>query len=272
MISIPDTALLAVAGVLAGIVGTAGGITSLISYPALLVVGLPALPANIANIVAATTCWPGSAVASRPELAGWGPWLRRWSWVMAAGGAAGAVLLLSTPSGDFDEVVPFLVAAGSLTLLAQPRLSAIAAKRRAADPATPAQSGAGPDAAAHRLTLRRQPLLLAGLVAVAVYTGYFGAGSGIMTLALMLLAVHRDILTGNALKNMVVGAATVTAALVLIIAGPVRWAAVVPLGVGLFVGSMLGPRLARRIPAPVLRWLVGLVGIGLAVKLWIAPT
>ncbi|MEV0195186.1 sulfite exporter TauE/SafE family protein, partial [Nonomuraea sp. NPDC050691] len=72
MNSAGDVLLLAAAGLLAGLVGTAGGITSLISYPALLAAGLPALSANVANIVAAVACWPGAALASRPELAGQG--------------------------------------------------------------------------------------------------------------------------------------------------------------------------------------------------------
>ena len=101
IISTGDTAVLLVAGVVAGVVGTAGGITSLISYPALLVVGIPALSANVTNIVSLVACWPGSAIASRPELAGKGPWLARWTALAAIGGAAGAALLLSTPAGVF---------------------------------------------------------------------------------------------------------------------------------------------------------------------------
>src|ERR1700691_4155917 len=115
------------AGVLAGIVGTAGGITSLVSYPALLLAGVLALQANVVNIIAIVACWPGAALASPPELAGRGAWLGRWSLVAVLGGAAGAVLLLSTPPGLFSQVVPFLVAAGSLALLCQPRLRALGA-------------------------------------------------------------------------------------------------------------------------------------------------
>ena len=77
--STADLVLLVGAGALAGTVGTAGGITSLISYPALLAVGVPPLPANVTNIVALVACGPGSALASRPELAGKGPWLRHWA-------------------------------------------------------------------------------------------------------------------------------------------------------------------------------------------------
>jgi uncharacterized membrane protein YfcA len=247
--SAPETALIAAAGVLAGTVGSAGGITSLISYPALLAVGIPALPANVANIVAVAACWPGSALGSRPELRGTASFLRRWAWVTAAGGAIGAVLLLSTPPGAFGRIVPFLVAAGSLVLLWQPWFAA-----RRGD---------------HAQT--RTPVLAAGLLPVSAYSGYFGAGSGVMTLSLMLLTVDQDLARANALKNMLIGTASVTSAVIFVFFSPVDWAAVVPLSVGMFAGSTIGPRLARHIPASILRWLVALLGMGLAVKLWIAP-
>ena len=75
-------------------------------------------------MVALVACWPGSAVASQPELRGRGAWLRRWGAVAALGGTAGSVLLLVTPPGVFGRVVPFLVVAGSLALLLQPWLAA----------------------------------------------------------------------------------------------------------------------------------------------------
>jgi uncharacterized membrane protein YfcA len=240
-------ALLLIGGLVAGVIGTAGGITSLVSYPVLLAVGIPPLAANVANGVALVACWPGSALASRPELRGRAAWLERWAPVTAVGGAGGALLLLSTPTAAFDRVVPFLVALGSLALLLQPKLAALR------------KDGAYPHPA----------YLFAGLLAVSVYNGYFGAGAGVMLLALCLHTVDRHLPTANALKNMLVGAACVVSALIFIIAGPVKWAAVIPLGVGMFAGSTLGPRVARRLPANVLRWLVAVLGLALAVKLWI---
>jgi uncharacterized membrane protein YfcA len=244
-----DGVLLAAAGVLAGVVGTAGGITSLVSYPALLLAGVPALQANVANIVALVACWPGSAAASRPELAGRGPWLRRWTVVAAAGGAAGSVLLLVTPAGTFAVVVPFLVAGGSVALLLQPRL--------AASPGEPGRGG-------------RKLLLPSGLAAVSAYSGYFGAGSGVMVLALMLATADPVLPRANALKNMLVGAATFASAAILVVLARVNWAAVVPLAAGLLAGSAIGPAVARRISPGVLRWLVALSGLGLAARLWVA--
>ena len=98
------------------------------------------------------------------------------------GGGAGAGLLLSTPDQAFSAVVPFLVAAGSLALLFQPQLSALRDRGR-----TPDRAGF---------------LFAGGLVAVSVYTGYFGAGTGVMTLALLLLlTTDRQMVSANALRT-----------------------------------------------------------------------
>lgn len=239
--------VLLAAGILAGIVGTAGGITSLISYPALLLAGVPALPATITNTIAIVACWPGSALASRPELAGRGTWLRRWSLAAAVGGAAGAVLLLSTPPGVFARVVPFLIAAGSLALLLQPQLRSLDTARGG------------------------QWFLGTGVVALSVYNGYFGAGTGVLLLTLTLATTDARLARANALKNMLVGAASIAAAVLFTVISPVDWRAVIPLAIGLFVGSTIGPRIARRLPPAVLRWLVALLGLAFAARLWLAP-
>jgi uncharacterized protein len=240
------------AGALAGLVGTAGGITSLVSYPALLLAGVAPLQANIANLVALVACWPGSAAASQPELRGRGPWLLRWGIVAAVGGTAGSLLLLNTSAGVFGRVVPFLVAAGSLALLCQPWL--------AARPAWQNSTGRG-----------KALLLPVGLLALSVYNGYFGAGSGVLLLALLLLTTEPHLPTANALKNMVVGAATITSAVLFAVLTRVDWTAVAALALGLFAGSLAGPWVARRLPPAVLRWLVALTGLALAVHLWLSP-
>ncbi len=243
-----EAALITAAGVAAGVVGTAGGITSLVSYPALLAAGVPAFAANVANNVALAGCWPGSALASRPELGGRGRWLGHWGGVAAAGGLGGSVLLLSTPSQEFQRIVPFLVATGSVALLAQPWISARWGHR----------DGEG------------GPVLLAGLLAVSVYNGYFGAGSGVMTLALVLMTVEDHSARANALKNMLIGAASVMSAVVFTLFGPVDWRAVAPLSLGMLAGGAIGPRLARRLPPALLRWLAALLGLGLAARLGLA--
>jgi uncharacterized protein len=242
--------LLAGVGALAGAAGSAGGITSLISYPALLAVGIPPLAANVTQSVSFAACLPGSALGSRPELRGQVPFLRRWGLVTVGGGLIGVVLLLSTPNHIFARIVPFFLAVASVALLIQPRIAAWQDRN-------PGRT--------HHL------LLPVGLLAVSVYSGYFGAGSGVMVLALMLVTVSRDLALANALKNILLGVADVVAAVAFIIFGPVRWWAAVPLAIGMLAGSLVGPSVTRRVPKNALRIVVAMIGLGLAVKLWIAP-
>ena len=140
--------------------------------------------------------------------------------------------LLVTPSGVFVRLAPFLVALASLAMLVQPWLTA----------RTPRESG--------RLRLLTWPLI--GLV--SIYSGYFGAGSGIMLLAVLLVLVDNRVPEANAIKNMLLGAATLASAVVFVVAGPVDWTAVVPLAAGLFAGSAAGPVIARRVSPRALRW------------------
>jgi uncharacterized protein len=220
----------------------------------LLAIGLSPLSANATNLVALNACWPGAAHGSQRELAGWGPWLRRWLPLTALGGATGGVLLLITPPGAFARVVPFLIAGGSVALIAEPWM-------RGLRPARAAPVGR-----------RREAVMIVALSLLSVYGGYFGAGSGVMTLALLLVLVERDLPTANALKNMTNGAITLPAGVLLAIFGPVHWAAAAPLAVGALVGSRMGPAVTRALPRIVTRWAVAVLGLGLATWLWVKPT
>ena len=239
-------ALLVPAGIVAGALGSAGGITSLVSYPALLAAGVPPLPANVANIVAATAMGTGAALSSRRELVGTRRLVTRLLLLGIVGSVAGAGLLLSTPPGVFARVVPFLVAAGALVLLLQPTLVTW-------------RGGALP-----------LGTLSALVVVVSVYSGYFGAGSGVMFLAIVLFYEAR-IPQANAIKNVVVTVTCAAAAVVLVLTGPVPWAAVLPLAAGLLVGGALGPVVVRRLPGRVVRWTAAALGFVLAIYLWLRP-
>jgi uncharacterized membrane protein YfcA len=247
--SMGGSVVLVVAGVLAGALGAAGGITSLVSYSALLAVGVPPLVANVSNLVAAVACWPGSALTSRRELAAHRGYLCRALPVAGVAAAAGSVLLLSTPSGVFSKLVPFLVAVAALALLVQPWLTD--------------RARAYPD--------RTRRLAWPLVAVVAVYGGYFGAGSGIMLLTVLLVAVDDRLPEANAVKNMLLGVGTSASAVVFVTAGPIDRAATVPLAVGLLGGSALGPVIARRVPAPVVRYGVATLGFALAAELWLRP-
>jgi len=164
-------------------------------------------------------------------------------------GAGGAGLLLATPSGIFARIVPFLVLIASVGLAAQPQLRRFH----------------------HRRSPRTKTAILAGgLPAVAAYNGYFGAGAGVMTLTLLMVAADEGLAAANACKNVLIGAATTGSALVLVGAGPVQWRYVAPLAGGMLIGSLIGPRVARRVQPDVLRWLVAVVGVAVAVQMWVS--
>lgn len=239
-----EIVLLVVAGFGAGLTGSMAGLASLVSYPALLAVGLPAVAANVTNTVALTTSALSAAASSQPELAGQGPRLLRLMPVVLLGGATGAALLLVTPSEAFERIVPVLVAAASAVLLAQPWL------RPAGSPGR---------AGTTWLTL--------GTFLVAVYGGYFGAAAGVLLLALVMVGLPVSLLQGNALKNVLLGVANAVAAVAFAVLGPVHWVAAGALAAGVLVGGYTGPALARRVPTTVLRVGIGLAGLALAVVL-----
>lgn len=238
-------ALLALAGLGAGLAGSIAGLASLISYPALLAVGLPPIQANVTNTVSLVFSGVGSALGSRPELVGQGGRVARLGAVAVSGGAVGGGLLLLTPSDTFERIVPVLIGFAALVILVQPR------------PTFLRQLHHGGDA----------PALFGGVFLVAVYGGYFGAAAGVLLFALLLAASGESFARSNALKNVVLALANGVAALGFVVLSDVEWAAVAPLAAGFLVGGRLGPVVVRHAPAGTLRWLVGVAGVGLAVYL-----
>ncbi|GAA4538914.1 sulfite exporter TauE/SafE family protein [Pseudonocardia xishanensis] len=246
-------AFLFVAGIGGGLTGSIAGLASLVSYPALLAVGLPPVIANVTNTVAMIGTTVGSVAGSRQELRGQGPVLWRLCAVTAVGGAAGGALLLLTPGDTFEVIVPWLIALASVLLMVAPRLRA-RALRSAEAGTTGTPLG---------------PLTLATAFGVALYGGYFGAAAGVMLLALLSVAWSQSLARSNAAKNLASGAANLVAAVGFAFLAPVDWAAVGVLTAGLLIGSRIGPALVRRVPATPLRIAIGLAGLGLAVSLWV---
>jgi uncharacterized protein len=237
--------LLLVAGVGAGLTGSIAGLASVISYPALLGVGLAPVTANVTNTVALVFSSVGSVAGSRPELRGQAARVRRLGAVGILGGTVGGVVLLSSPAGAFEKIVPWLIGFGSLTILIT--------SRPPIDPDAPPRADSR--------------LVLLGVFLIGVYGGYFGAAAGVLLLALLLAASSETLARCNALKNFVLGLANLVAAVVFVLFGSVDWVAAVPLAIGLFVGGRTGPVIVRHAPARLLRILIAIAGIGLAIYL-----
>ncbi|ONF73764.1 sulfite exporter TauE/SafE family protein [Amycolatopsis keratiniphila] len=239
-------ALLVGAGFAAGLSGTIAGLASLFSYPALLAAGLSPVSANVTNTISLAIGSIGAVHSSREELTGQGRTLLRLAVICASGSAAGAALVLVSPPGVFEKVVPFLVGGASVLILVRRRTS-----------------GDENIAAGHR----HGWLASAGVFGVSVYSGYFAAAAGVMVFAVLLASMRETLLRTNALKNVLMVVADVVAAAGFALFGPVDWTLVLPLSIGLLAGSWLGPVVARRLPTGVLRIGIALAGVGLAIKL-----
>ena len=242
----PDVLLLLfLAGAVAGVVSVVVSLASLITYPVLLAAGLPPVAANVTNTVSLVFTGIGAAVGSGRELAGLRPLVGRLAIAALVGGLIGAGLLLALPERAFELVVPVLIAFAAVMVLAGPRL-------RERPRFRPEGLRPGP---------------VAAYTATAAYTGYFGAAGGVLAFAALSTIVDRPFHDVNAVKNTLSAVANGAAAAVFVLAGPVAWAYVVPLAAGLFAGGLLGPSVARRIEARVLRVVVGVAGLVVAAVL-----
>jgi len=226
--------------------GSIAGLASLISYPALLAVGLAPVAANVTNTVALVFSGVGSVLGSRPELRGESARLRQLAPAAVSGGIVGGVLLLSTPAEAFELIVPWLIGVASLAILLRPAAPSLG------------------ETAHHPVSSNR---LLVGVFLVGIYGGYFGAAAGVILLALLLTATGETLARSNALKNAVLGMANGIAALGFIIFGPVQWLAVLPLSLGFLAGGRLGPIVVRRSPAGLLRGVIAVAGVAVALRL-----
>nr|WP_246321981.1 sulfite exporter TauE/SafE family protein [Nocardioides panzhihuensis] len=253
------------AGIGAGLTGSVAGLASLVSYPSLLAAGLPPVVANVTNTVAMFGVTGGTIAGSRRELRGQG---RRIAWLGLAsflGGAVGAALLLTTPAEAFEAIVPWLVGSGAVLLLLRDRIRGWAAARGSRQ-ARPPIDALPPDGAGRR-TLARGFGWGVIVFVLGIYGGYFGAGVGIIALAVLVLERAEALAITNAVKNVATGVANGTAAIAYVFFAPVDWPAAIALGLGAVIGGFLGPGIVRVAPERPLRWLVGLAGLGLALHL-----
>ncbi len=240
--------LVVVAGAAAGAVNAVAGGGTLLSYPALLAAGLPPVLANTTSSVGLVAGYAGGSVAYRKELAGQGPRARQLLLAGAAGAVLGAVLLLVTPGSGFETVVPFLVLGACVLLAIQPRVAGWLSERGVA--------GEHPG---------WQATLAIGVG--AVYGAYFGAGLGVVMLAVLGLLVTDGLQRLNALKGLLSLVINLVAALVFVVTGHVDWLAALLLAVGAVGGATAGVSVARRLPASAVRTAVVVVGVGVGVTL-----
>ncbi|WP_331767390.1 sulfite exporter TauE/SafE family protein [Embleya sp. NBC_00896] len=245
-----EALLVLVAGLGAGTVNTIVGSGSLLTFPVLLALGYPPVVANVSNTVGLTPGSIGGALGYRRELAAQSARLLPLSIAAVLGGTAGGLLLLGLPPGAFRAVVPALVLLAALLMAIQPWLSRRMRARR---------TGPHP--------VRIGPVLLTAVFTVSVYGGYFGAAQGVLLLALLATALDEDLNLLNGLKNLLQALVNLVAAVLFTLTADVAWPPVALLALGSVAGGGLGAVLGRRVPAPVLRAVVVVVGTGVGVAL-----
>jgi len=244
-VTVGNIVFLAFAGVAAGLVGYLAGLMSLISFPALLAVGLPPLTANVTNTLGAIGVGAGAAVRAGDQVmaAGRG---RAWQQfvICAIGGGTGAALLLITGESVFEAVVPWLIAFASLTLFLSPRLKKLSSGNE------------------------RWAIYLGALFFVCLYGGYFGAGAGVVYFALVLLLTSYPWPRAVLMKSVLLSISNLIATVIFVIFAPIDWLAALILFGGNLIGGNIGPLVQRYIPETISRWVIAIGGLFLAWSLW----
>lgn len=245
--SVVEVVAILLAGVAAGAINTVVGSGTLITFPTLLAFGVPPVVANVSNTIGLVPGSLSGAIGYRRELVGQRTRLVRLGLASLLGGIAGAVLLLVLPSEAFDAIVPVLIGLGVVLVVAGPAISRRVAARAEARGVEPREHGAA---------WVWPAVLLAG-----VYGGYFGAAQGVLLMAILGIGIADGLQRHNATKNVLAMIVNGVAALIFIVVAEVDWRVAGLIAVGAVIGGQIGASVGRRLPAPVLRAVIVVVGL-----------
>lgn len=243
-----DLLLALLAGVAAGIMNAAVGAGTLITFPALIALGLPPLAANVTSAVGVspanmTGAWTYRSALRQPHMRGS---IVTATVAMVIGAMLGVPLLLVLPPEAFTAVIPWLIVAAGLLTLAQPWITRRVSRR--VEPINP-----------------RAGILFIGVMLAGIYLSYFGAATGVITLSVMLYAGVSDLQDANAIKNFAGGVANLLAALIYLLVAPVDMSLAIAVAIGAALGGLIGGRIAQRLSPALFRWLILLVALGAAI-------
>jgi uncharacterized protein len=247
-VSWPEAVAVFLAGVAAGTINTIVGSGTLVTFPALLAVGYPPVLANVSNTVGLVPGSLSGVLGYRRELTGQRPRLTRLGIASLLGGVTGALLLLRLPGSAFAAIVPLLIGLGCVLVVAQPWIS-----RHVSPPASAPPHGS---------------VAVWGLVYLAgIYGGYFGAAQGVLLIAILGLTLPETMQRVNAAKNVLALLVNGVAAIVFLVITNIAWAAAGTIALGSVVGGQIGATVGRRLPAPVFRVFVAVIGVVAIVRL-----
>ncbi|WP_263854185.1 sulfite exporter TauE/SafE family protein [Apilactobacillus micheneri] len=232
-------------GIISGVVNSIIGMASLISYPALISVGIPPVLANASNTVALISSGISSTLSSLRELKD--HWKQAIPVILlnAIGGLIGSILLLHSSNAAFSKIIPFLIFFAACSIL-------IPTKHQNESEET------------------KNPFweyILLGLV--GIYVGYFGAGAGVIMIAVLSRIMNSSYNVYNATRNVATLASNLMASIVFILVANLYWKEIVILAIGLFIGGFIGPIIVRYIPTKIMKNGVGIFAILLSIYLFI---
>lgn len=242
------------AALVAGAINAMAGGGTLVSFPALVGLGVPAVESNVTNTVSLLPGYLAGSWAQRDDLKPQLAHARMLSAVSAAGGLAGSVLLVALPGSTFRAVVPYLILLSCALLGFGDRMRP--SVDRAEAPAAGGHRGGG---------------LLFPLTVFfgAVYGGFFGAGLGIMLLALLGVFSAEPLTKLNALKQALSFVINLVAAVFFLFSGKVVWVLVPIMAAGSLLGGLIGGRLVQKVNSALLRRIVVVAGVAVAVSFWV---
>lgn len=255
-LSAGEIIILAMTAILAGGINAVAGGGTLLTFPVLIALGFAPVTANVTNTVALVPGYIGGIAGYRRELDGQRDRIRKLLPVAFLGSLIGAVILLSTSEKLFKFLVPLLVLAAALLLIAQPTI-----QRRLArlDPET------------GEVTHRDLHLATAiGVFFAAIYGGYFGGVLGVILLAVLGITLSDHLQRLNALKSVLQFSINIVAVVIFALWGPVQWWIVLLMAPLTLLGGWMGSHLARRLDATLLRRMIGVYGVGCAAVLALA--
>ena len=251
MLSGFELALAGLAAIAAGMINAIAGGGTLISFPALVALGVPEVAANITNTVALCPGYLGGSLAQREDLRGQGRRLWLLLPVAIIGGICGGILLLLVSDQVFRILVPFLILFASLLLAVQDRVRDWIIRHTSHK--KPDDDGV------------KKALVPVGLT--AVYGGYFGAGQSVIILSVLGLFVQDTLTRLNALKQCITLGSNVAAAVFFLFSGMILWPVAIVMAVGALVGGAVGGKIAGRINPDLLRWTVVIIGVSIGILL-----
>ncbi|MCE5335418.1 MAG: sulfite exporter TauE/SafE family protein [Desulfobacteraceae bacterium] len=249
MLSALEYVIIGLAAVAGGAVNALAGGGTLITFPMLTAVGIPAVAANVTNTIALCPGYLGGTLAQLKDIRSQEKRLLFLIPAGIAGGVGGGLLLLNTGEQLFRALVPYLILLAAVLLSVQEPVRKWLNRR----------SGEGP----HSKTSELWTVLPVALA--AVYGGYFGAGLSVIILAVLGLVIDDSLTRLNALKQLISLVVNVAAAVFFIFSDQVVWTAAVVMAVGALLGGVLGGRLAGAIRPVVLRRVIVAVGVVIAV-------